>query len=123
MLRSHFISTPVSVENTPEEIVVETIKLDIWLLLKYKSKSVETDINSGNSWERLIPYKIEQLYVANKLNPKIAIKVHMIPVSSWAMIREVSLQLLVPRMYPNTNRKIVLRVQNIEVNLTASCLL
>jgi hypothetical protein len=123
MLRSHFISSPVRVENTPAEIVVETIMLDIWLPLKCRLNSLETARSRGKSRERLTPYRIEQRYVAATYKWHTASRVEIIPEISWLIISVVNFQLSFPFIYPNTKRNTVLRVQKIEVNMTASALL
>lgn len=54
------MSSPVSVEYTPIDIVTEIIIFEIWSPVKQMLNSWEIDSKRGNIMHKEIPYKMEQ---------------------------------------------------------------
>ncbi len=117
-----FISTPVILPKVPEEIVTEIIIVDIWESLKAIPNSEGVESKRGNTWERPIPYKAVQRYIANYLNPILARIIQVRPEISWTATRIFNFRLYFIFIQPKTNLKTVLRIQKIELSFAASSL-
>lgn len=103
----------------PEDSVKDSIMLAIWSELNLISNYPVTERSKGNSWDRVIPYDIEQKYTAWDDKPVIAIRVEINPHTTCPIIRYLNFMLSFVFIKPNTNRKIVLSNQKSVAKMVA----